>query len=237
MRKNTSNETPDHTKEPWPAWPLEKLLEEAAKALDINLTPNQISLLLAYLEELFQWNRKINLIGPSSPQEAVIRHLADSLSPLPYLPDRRLKVLDMGSGGGLPGLALKIIHPNWNVTLTESNLKKTSFLRHAIRLLALQDSKVLSVRVGEETADLVFEEYDLITARALGSLTGFLSLARPFLAPGGCILAYKGPKAAKEVEEAEETLSSLGLALVRTEEFKLPFLNHKRVLLFFEETV
>lgn len=237
MPKNTPNETPDHTIEPWSAWPLEKLLKEAAKALKINLTPNQISILLTYLEELLQWNRKINLIGPSSPQEAVIRHLADSLTPLPYLPDRPLKVLDLGSGGGLPGLAVKIIRPDWTVTLTESNLKKTSFLKHAIRLLALKDSKVLSVRVGGKTEDLALEEYDLITARALGSLSGFLALARPFLAPGGCILAYKGPKAAKEVEEAEETLSSLGLALVGTEEFKLPFLNHKRVLLFFEETV
>ncbi len=236
MRKNTSNERPDPIQKPWSAWPVEKLLKEAAEALNINLTPNQISLLLTYLEELFQWNRKINLIGPSSPQEAIIRHLADSLSPLPFLPDRPLKVLDLGSGGGLPGLALKVIHPDWNVTLTESNLKKTSFLKHAIRLLALRDSKVLSVRVGEETETKALEEYDLITARALGSLSDFLSLARPFLAPGGCILAYKGPKAAKEVEEAQETLSSLGLVLARTEKFKLPFLNHKRVLLFFKET-
>ena len=236
MPKNIPQSTPNPKKQTWQTHSLEELLDQAGNALGIFLTPDQISSLLTYLEELLQWNRKINLIGPSSPREAVIRHLADSLSPLPFLPDRPLKVLDMGSGGGLPGLALKIVRPDWQVTLAEANQKKTSFLRHVIRLLALRDSTILSVRVGEQTESPTPRAYELITARALGPLSEFLSLSKPLLAEGGTILAYKGPKAAKEVEEAQETLSSLGLALVRTEEFMLPFLNHKRVLLFFEET-
>ncbi|MBW2060611.1 MAG: class I SAM-dependent methyltransferase, partial [Deltaproteobacteria bacterium] len=106
--------------------PLDRLLIKAAQKLGLKLDHAQVSMLLTYLSELILWNKKINLIGPSTPADTVVRHLADSLAPLPFLPQGPLRVLDLGSGAGLPGLVLKTVRPSWTVTLCESNQKKAA---------------------------------------------------------------------------------------------------------------
>ncbi|MBW2090861.1 MAG: 16S rRNA (guanine(527)-N(7))-methyltransferase RsmG [Deltaproteobacteria bacterium] len=228
--KNVSRET----RKNWETMPLETLLTEAAGGLNVNLGQEQVALLLAFLAELHRWNEKINLIGPSTMAHTVVRHLADSLSPLPFLSARSLRVLDLGSGAGLPGLVLKILRPEWRVTLAESNRKKAAFLKETARKLSLKKIDVLPARMGQRPEPLPLGGFDLITARALAPLRGLLPLARPYLSPGGTILAYKGPRAQQELKDAEQTSADQGLILTRQEKFKLPFLNHQRSLLFFE---
>ncbi|MBW2141749.1 MAG: 16S rRNA (guanine(527)-N(7))-methyltransferase RsmG, partial [Deltaproteobacteria bacterium] len=214
------------TKKNWETMPLDRLLTESARKLGLDLQPEQVSILLKYLSELMRWNKKINLIGSSTPADAVVRHLADSLAALPYLPAHPLKVLDIGSGGGLPGLIFKVIRPNWSVTLAESNRKKVSFLRDMTRKFNLKDVQVLSARLKQKTETVPLRDFDLVTARALAPLKNLLPLARPYLSAGGMILAYKGPRARQEIRDAAGALSSQGLSLTRQEQFKLPFLNH-----------
>ncbi len=228
--RNVSRETEKN----WQAMPLDALLNEAAKRLGFALEPEQITSLLFYLSELMRWNEKINLVGPATPAHIVIRHLADSLSSLPFLPFRSLRLLDLGSGGGFPGLPLKILRPAWSVSLAESNQKKITFLKEMARKLSLKRVDILPVRVGQQPENPPLKSYDLVTARALAPLSDLLPLARPYLSPGGTILAYKGPRASRELRDAEKTLADQGLELARRETFNLPFLNHRRVLLFFK---
>lgn len=234
---NVSRETSS-----WSGWPEEKILSFGAAELGLDLGPKRAARLLDFLAELRRWNKKINLIGPAAPSDEIVLHLLDSLSPLsflrPGLPGRDsrtdpLKVLDLGSGGGLPGLVLKIARPAWEMTLAEAKAKKAAFLRHAIRALALEKAWVLEARLDEE-AQGPPASFDLVTARGLGPLTRIIPLARPFLRPGGRLLAYKGPNAGPDLSAAAKDLAEAGLSLEREDRLRLPFLNRDRVLLLFQ---
>jgi 16S rRNA (guanine527-N7)-methyltransferase len=230
-RRNVSRETS-------PAWrdrPLDELLTEAAYALGLTLAPAETARLLDYLAELTRWNRKTNLVASALPADLVLLHLADSLAPLADLPETGpLTVLDIGSGAGLPGLVFKILRPAWQITLAESSPKKTAFLKSAVLRLGLEGLRVRTGRLSE-TAGAAAGRFTLIAARALAPLPRFLRLAWPCLAPGGTLLAYKGPRAGLELEAAAGLLDELGLVLSRRRNYQLPYLNRQRVLLYFRE--
>lgn len=223
----------------WKSRPEPEILVEGAARLGLSLSPLQVDLLLSYLNELRRWNAKINLIGSAQPPEQVALHLLDSLAPLPLLPDDPARVLDLGSGGGLPGLVLKIVRPDWEMTLVESRERKAAFLRHMGRFLQLQGLTVLEIRADPSRSTPAPGAFQLVTARALGALEHILPLAAPYLAPGGLFVAYKGPGADKELEAGAGARAALGLDLISDHRFRLPFLDHERVILVFraESTV
>jgi len=226
---SVSRETSD-----WRSWPEKRVLTVGARRLNVDLTPEQTARLLDFMAELRRWNRKINLIGPARPPEDLVLHLLDSLAPRPFLPAEPLRVLDLGSGAGLPGLVLKILRPDWTVTLAEAQAKKAAFLRQAARLLNLTGLDVLQARLGPDHPDAPRLAFDLITARAFGPLAELLPLAAPFLQPGGRLLAYKGPRADRELAAAAPVLKAERFRLERREDFRLPFLERRRVLLVFK---
>lgn len=164
---------------------LQNQLEQGIAALGLSLPADAVPRLLDYLALLERWNAAYNLTAIRDPMEMVTRHLLDSLAILPYVQGDTLA--DLGTGPGLPGIALAIAAPGRQVLLVDSNGKKVRFLREAIRALKLEGVRALQSRVEE-----VEGRFDCITARAFASLADMLAWGGHLLAPGGAWLAMKG---------------------------------------------
>jgi 16S rRNA (guanine527-N7)-methyltransferase len=208
-------------------------LIDAASRLKIEVTNDQAACLIDYLNELRRWNQRINLIGPSKPEDQIVLHLVDSLAPLNLLPKAPLEILDLGSGAGLPGVVLAIMRPRWRITMAETRAKKVDFIRHAVRSLGIDNARVAQVRLGKDKPDFGPKTFDLATFRALGHLKDLIPLVVPYVKDSGQILAYKGPDGMDEWNESEHIVNKAGLRLSRVEEIILPKLGHRRLLLFF----
>jgi 16S rRNA (guanine527-N7)-methyltransferase len=156
-------------------------------ALGLALPDGAEAKLLAYLALLDKWNRIYNLTAVRAAERMVSHHLLDSLAAVPFFQGAR--VLDVGSGGGLPGVPLAIARPDLQVTLIDSVAKKTAFLLQAKMELGLDNLSVVTRRVEDYRPETGF---DLITSRAFSDLKEFVSLTRHLLAPGGRWLAMKG---------------------------------------------
>lgn len=169
--------------------PLTHLLPELESGLVALGLPAQplAARLLDYLALLDRWNRTYNLTAVRDPREMIGKHLLDSLSMWPHVRDGRLA--DLGTGPGLPGIPLALARPGLQVTLVESNGKKTRFLREVVRQLGLENVRVLEAR-----AEAVDEPgaYGQVTARAMDTLAGILAVGGHLLAPDGRLLAMKG---------------------------------------------
>ena len=166
---------------------LQEQLGDGVEALGLTLSPVQLSQLLAYLALLDKWNRVYNLTAVRETERMVSHHLLDSLAIVPYVETGR--VLDVGSGGGLPGIPLAIAQPDLQITLIDSVAKKTAFLLQVKAELGLDNISVVTGRVETFQAATGF---DTITSRAFSDLKEFVTLTRHLLAPGGRWLAMKG---------------------------------------------
>ena len=192
--------------------------------LAIEAEPNVVEQLLAYLSELQQWNRAYNLTAVRDPLEMVPRHLLDSLSILPWLRGERL--LDVGTGAGLPGIPLAIVEPGRRWALLDSNGKKTRFLRHVVRTLGLENVSVLE---GRSEACQPGQLPDCITARALAALPDLVAMVAHLCPPGGRILAMKG-----RLDEAELAAVPEPFQLLARERLTVPGLTSERNLIVIE---
>ena len=149
---------------------------------------------LGYLALLLKWNQAYNLTAIRDPAEMLTRHLLDSLAMAPLWTDTELA--DMGAGAGLPGLPLAILHPERRVVLIESNGKKTRFMREVKRSLGLDHVEVVEARAEAYRPPAPLAA---ATARAVASITELAGWCRDWLAPGGRLLAMKGPGHAEEL--------------------------------------
>ncbi len=163
------------------------ILDRGCDTLKLALTTNQKQDLLDYIALLEKWNKAYNLTAVRDPMEMISRHLLDSLAILPVIQDKT--VLDVGTGGGLPGIPLAIANPALTVTLLDSNSKKTRFLQQAKAELALDNVMVVHGRV--EQID-VEQKFDTVTARAFASIVKVVDLAGRHCKPGGCLLLMMG---------------------------------------------
>ena len=169
-------------------------LEAGLAQLRIELAPAQVDQLLAYLALLAHWNTVHNLTAVRDPAQMVPRHLLDSLAVLPWVQGDTL--CDLGSGAGLPGIPLAIAAPRRRTWLVESTGKKARFLELVVRELGLANVQVVAERA--ESAK-VPQRVDTVTARALAALPQIVRYAGRWLAPGGRLLALKGPGHADEL--------------------------------------
>jgi len=179
-------------------------LAEGLQQMGLSLQPEQQQQLLDYLQLLQKWNRAFNLTAVRDPAQMISRQLLDSLSILPQLQDTRM--LDIGSGAGLPGVPLAIARPSLHATLLDSNGKKTRFIEQSRMQLGIKNLRVVQRRVEKFT---VTAPFDTITSRAFSSLPLFARLALPLLAPGGLLLAMKGQRPDSEID----ALQQLGLSV------------------------
>lgn len=170
-------------------------LGRAAAALDVALAAAQVATLERYLDLLEKWNRVYNLTAIRERSRMVTHHLLDSLAVLPHVHGPR--VLDVGSGAGLPGIPIAIAGPALHVTLLESNHKKSAFLTQAVAELQLANVQVVTERIESWQTETRF---DTIVSRAFAELGEFASLAGRLLAPQGVLAAMKGVHPFEEIE-------------------------------------
>lgn len=199
-----------------------ELLKKGASELDIELEEGAIALFLRYLAELKAWNRKINLTSIEEDREIIIKHFLDSLIPLKYL-NKADTILDVGSGGGFPGIPLKIAAPSLKITLMDTVQKKVHFMRHIIRTLGLTGIEALACRVEDPSIINRYKgSFDCVTSRAFTELKNFLPLALPYLRTGGVILAMKGPGVTEELKGIQ---GIEGVNSPEIHEVSVPFLD------------
>ncbi len=212
---------------------LEGELREGALTLGVKLDGPAIKRFMAYLQELMRWGTKVNLTGPATEEDIIRRHFLDSLSLLPILSELKCrKVLDMGSGAGFPGLALKIADPTLDIILLDSREKRVFFLRHVLRALGLGEGiSAIHSRAEALSPDLA-NAFDCVTSRAFSALSAFLPLATPYARQGGFIIAMKGPRGLEEAEGLEPE----GLEGPRIERMALPFDEREGFFIIFKKT-
>lgn len=174
-------------------------LNSGLKAMGLELAESAREQLIDYVLLLNKWNRTYNLTAVRDPQEMVERHLLDSLALLPYVAGQRL--LDVGTGGGLPGIPLAITDPAREVVLLDSNSKKTRFLIQAKGALGLERVSVVHSRLEQYQPPFLFER---IVARAFTSLADLVEMTRHLLTPQGEILAMKGLYPEEELQALPE---------------------------------
>jgi 16S rRNA (guanine527-N7)-methyltransferase len=215
---------------------MKVLLQECLSALNIKISEKYIDSLVYFWDTLTEYNKSINLISRNLVNKnGFITHIVDSLCPMFFPWPGSLTYMDLGSGGGLPAIPLKIINPDWKTYLIDSTGKKADFLNSVGKLLELDDFIVLNLFLKPKST-LPESHFDLITTRGFASLDSTLPLISPFLAKGDHFLAFKGPKAHDELSEAKTKLKKYSLTLVELKEFTLPFIDVNRKLLLFRKS-
>lgn len=177
-------------------------LHEGIDTLGLAATPWQTTTLLAYVDMLLRWNRRFNLTAVRDPIDAVDRHLLDCLAALPSIDRwaqvRPLRVCDVGSGGGLPGLVWAVMRPIWRVTCVDAVAKKASFVEQAAGELGIGNLRAVHIRVEAYRPESAF---DLVVSRAFASLGDFVRLTRHLRAEGGVWVAMKGVDPTAEIAD------------------------------------
>jgi 16S rRNA (guanine527-N7)-methyltransferase len=193
-----------------------------------HLTFNEpiIAKLTDYLLLLEKWASVYNLTNIRNPTQMIPKHILDSLSITPYLQGTR--ILDVGTGAGLPGIPLALTHPNYHFTLLDSNGKKTRFLTHAIQKLAIPNIDIIQKRVEQFQADICF---DSIITRAFSSLTDFLQKTHHLACQKGIFLSMKGQYPTEEISKLDARFSIVSINPVH-----ISGLNEKRHVIVIAST-
>lgn len=205
-----------------------KVLADGTKELKLDLSEKQHEQLLDYLALLFKWNSVYNLTSLRDPMQMVTLHLLDSLAAVPAFNNAKY-VLDVGAGGGLPGIVLAIARPDVKVSLIDTVHKKTAFLTQVKAELGLANVTVYTAKVQQLEVKQLF---DVITSRAFADLSDFVTWSGHLLAEGGQFIALKGTAPPEEQERLPAAWKTTGLAPL-----KVPGLDAERHLVFIKHSV
>jgi 16S rRNA (guanine527-N7)-methyltransferase len=227
------------TGEGLPLWEsiMQLLSEFAAKKFNIQLTDAHLSAFKVYARELADWNERMNLTAITSPDAVQIRHFLDSLSITQAVPmTDTLRLVDVGTGAGFPGLPLAIVYPNIKVTLLEATGKKVNFLDHICDMLDLSNVTTLRARAEEAGHDNLHRaQYDLAVARSVARLPALLEYLLPLVKTGGHAIAMKGSTAQEEADDCKHALKILGGKLDRIDTIQLPAMDYPHHLVVVEK--
>lgn len=197
---------------------MKSMLQQGLQQMNIDLTVPQQLQLLAFIGLLKKWNSTYNLTALRNDQDVISHHILDSLTLLPYVEHAR-GLIDVGSGGGMPGIPVAIARPDLPVALLDANSKKTSFLQQAVIELGLTNVQVITARVEA----MVGEQFDVITSRAFAELNDFITITKQLMAKGGCWAAMKGVYPYEEIERLPDNVE-----LVQVDKLTVPHLNAER---------
>jgi 16S rRNA (guanine527-N7)-methyltransferase len=204
---------------------LAAVLDQGIKDMTLAVTPEQQTKLMGYLALMNKWNGVYNLTSLRDPHQMVTHHLLDSLAAVPAFADAR-NVLDVGAGGGLPGIVLAIVRPDMKVSMIDTVHKKTAFLNQVKAELKLTNVSVHTMKV----QDLVVEDkFDVITSRAFADLSDFVNWSGHLLAVGGKFIALKGVAPSEERERLPQDWRVVDL-----QPLWVPRLQAERHLVFIE---
>jgi 16S rRNA (guanine527-N7)-methyltransferase len=215
---------------------MEALINGARALLNLELTPAQVSAFQLYSDELRAWNEKFNLTAITRPQDIQIKHFLDSLTVLKVMATGAdggapLRVVDVGTGAGFPGLPLKIVCPQIQLTLVEATGKKATFCEHVAQALKLSTVTVVNARAEEVGRRPEHRErYDWALARAVAEMPTLAEYLLPLVRLGGHMLAQKGKDAPAETYGASKAIQKLGGELEQIVEVELPGIAEPRYL-------
>ena len=197
-----------------------------SKSFNISVLDHQVDMMILHAKELMAWNKKINLTAIKEPLLIAEKHFIDSIAAASFLGNETC-LIDMGSGGGFPGIPIKIMKPSLKVVLIDSSRKKVNFLKHVIRILHLENIEAIHSRVEDLHTDKAYQNnYDAVISRAFTELSNFTALTSPFLNENGAIYAMKGKHADQEITPA--ILRKFDL---QTNHYQLPFEKSDRYMI------
>lgn len=202
-------------------------LEKGCRKLGLNLSEDVLGLLLKYQDALVLWNKAYNLTAIRDPKEMLVKHLLDSLSILKDLPQGRL--LDIGTGGGMPGMIIALCQPERQCVLLDSNGKKIRFLKQFIADLKLQNVIAVQTRVEDQDSIQELGQFDVITSRAFASLTDFVKASAPYMHEKSIIASMKGLVPNDEIAQLKNDFSCEII------ELDVPRLDEQRHLLLLKQ--
>jgi 16S rRNA (guanine527-N7)-methyltransferase len=216
-----------------------ELIIDGASGFGIELGDYHIRQFAIHAEELLKWTGKTNLTRITEPSEVAVKHFLDSLVPAAIIPPEA-SLLDIGSGGGFPGIPLKVFLPSLSVTLIDASRKKISFLKHVIRRLNLDAIEALHCRAEAFGADPLYSgRFDVIISRALTSLESFVRLSLPLMAKKCAVIALKGGEDRQEMDDLRVRLieklhpcaSGCEPLSVSVKKYSLPFIHSRRSII------
>ena len=207
-----------------PEW--KRLIQDGAKEMGIDIGPEQTEQCSLHAVELLRWARKINLTAITDPVEMAIKHYLDSFAPVPWLHEHEeaTRLLDMGTGGGFPGIPLKIYFRAMPITLMDASRKKTNFLKQVIRMLDLEKIDVIQKRVEDMSSPC---SYGIIVSRAVSNISELCEMAGPLLEQDGTIIAFLGKAENGAKLDLSDTLYDIEIKT-----YVLPYLKLHRALAF-----
>lgn len=206
------------------------------RQLGLVLSEQQYEQFLSYRRELLDWNTRMNLTSITDPGEVLQKHFLDSLSLLCAYNKPHARLLDIGSGAGFPGLALKIARPDWSVTLLEATGKKVTFLQHMIETLQLEEVVAVQGRAEELAHQRHYRgAFDVVTARAVAPVSLLLEYASPFCRVGGYIILPKKGMLKEELAQGKRAAQQVGAIFKADVAVELPGLADGRRLFVWEQ--
>ncbi len=190
---------------------IRQLLVDQGKAMGLKISPQQAQQFQTYMELLLEWNEKMNLTSITQPEAVVEKHFLDSLTLLSWGKLKEgARVIDVGTGAGFPGIPLKILRPDVDLTLLDGTLKRLNFLGEVCRALRISATRVHKRAEEAGLAKTMRERFDLATARAVAPLPVLAEYCMPLVKMKGCFIAMKGPGVREELEDAQNALDILG---------------------------
>ncbi|MBL8089334.1 MAG: 16S rRNA (guanine(527)-N(7))-methyltransferase RsmG [Anaerolineales bacterium] len=216
---------------------MDSLINDAKNLFNVHLTARQVMSLITYEKELMEWNQKFNLTAIRDVESIRVKHFLDSYScVLAWQANPPLRLIDVGTGAGFPGLPLKIIYPQMHVTLVESVGKKAMFCQHIVSKLGLENIDVIKTRAEDIGQDKNHREsYDVAVARAVANLNILSEYLLPLVKIGGSVLAQKGETAHAEAQSAEKAIKVLGGKLKQIIPVQLPGVADERFLVLIDK--
>jgi 16S rRNA (guanine527-N7)-methyltransferase len=216
---------------------MEKMIAEVQQLTGLRLTPRQVSAFEIFEHELLEWNEMFNLTAIRDVEGVRTKHFLDSLTCLIEMREHPpLRLIDIGTGAGFPGIPLKIVMPNLHLTLVESVSKKANFCSHIVELLNLENVQVVTKRAEEIGQDPRHREaYDWAVARAVAVLPILAEYLLPLVKVGGYSLAQKGESGPQETHAAERAFQLLGGRLKKITPVNLPGVAEQRFLVVIQK--
>ena len=216
-----------------------KKLELGAKKLGIELTPRQLEQFQVFYQELIDWNRRLNLTAITDYEEVQVKHFLDSLTVVSALRqplNKGMKLIDVGTGAGIPGIPLKIVLPDIRLVLLDATRKKAGFLEHITEKLNLKDVEIVVGRAEEIAQRPEYRQrFDLVLSRAVAGLPALVELTLPFCAIGGRFIAQKKGDMGEEVPAAQRAISLMGGKLTDVKRIELPEFADERWLVVIDK--
>ena len=211
------------------------LMIDYGKEINIVFTEEQLQKFYQYMILLIEWNEKINLTAIVEAKEIILKHFIDSLTIIKYIEPNK-SVIDIGTGAGFPGIPVKIMREDLDITLLDSLNKRIHFLNEVIQKLELKNITAVHARIEEYAKNKQYREtFDVATSRAVANLTTLSEYMLPMVALKGMAICMKGSEISEEISKSKNSIKLLGGKIDKIEEFTLPKSDNKRNLILIKK--